>query len=319
MIAEVGGGLTLVLLVALTWGALRSRSRAELARQAAVRDLAIAEAALRDSEARHRALLDAATSDRDAAARARTQAELLEAHANDLTELTVGLEAAYRELESFTYAISHDLRAPLRAVGGFSAALLSDYGDNLDEKGQHYLRRISAAASRMSAMIDALLSLSRIARSDVKHDDIDLDVIAAAAVEELQRAQPERQVVTRIQPALHARGDARLLRIVFDNLLGNAWKFTAKQPAPLVEVGVLQQGDESVFFVRDNGEGFDMRYATRLFIPFQRLVSAGDVPGTGIGLATVERIVRRHGGRIWTESEPGRGATFLFTLRPEQT
>ena len=226
------------------------------------------------------------------------------------------LEHANRELEAFSYSVSHDLRAPLRAIDGFSQALLEDFGGRLDADGEHRLRRVRAAAQRMGQLIDDLLALSRVSRTDLRRERVDLSQLAGLVVSELARAHPERQVTVDIAPELRAVGDPRLLRIVLDNLIGNAWKFTARTEAARITVGVAADG----FFVRDNGAGFDMAYAGKLFSPFQRLHPAEEFAGTGIGLATVQRIVHRHGGTVRAEGVPGAGATFHFRLPgPEES
>jgi PAS domain S-box-containing protein len=228
---------------------------------------------------------------------------------------TAELAAANKELESFSYSVSHDLRSPLRSIDGFSQALLEDYNDKLDAQAQNYLQRVRAASQRMAQLIDDMLNLSRVSRGEMRREEIDLSRMARDIAEQLQKAQPERVVEVEIEDGIKARGDNGLLRIALDNLLGNAWKFTSKQPSSRIEFGA-QAGDtgEDVFFVRDNGAGFDMAYADKLFGAFQRLHSADEFEGTGVGLATVQRIIRRHGGHIRAESEPGRGATFYFTL-----
>jgi light-regulated signal transduction histidine kinase (bacteriophytochrome) len=224
------------------------------------------------------------------------------------------LEAAVRELEAFSYSVSHDLRAPLRTISAFTQALAEDLRYQLDDKARDHLRRVLAAAARMSELIDALLELSRISRAAVGRHRVDLSQIAHAVIDEARRRDVTRRLSATVAPGLEVHADGRLVRILFDNLIGNAWKFTSKTADPHVEVGSERRDGETVFFVRDNGAGFDMTYADRLFTPFQRLHSDRDYAGTGIGLATVRRIVERHGGKIWAESEPGKGATFFFTL-----
>lgn len=229
-------------------------------------------------------------------------------------ERTAQLEAANRELEAFSYSVAHDLRAPLRSIDGFSQALLEDYGHQLDEVGQDYLRRVRAASQRMAELIDDLLQLSRITRQPLRVEEVDLSALALQLAGELQQQHPERAVEVRVQPGVVARGDPKLLAVALQNLLGNAWKFTAPRPHAVVEFGVVQAEDGPACFVRDNGVGFDMKYADKLFAPFQRLHKPSEFPGTGIGLATVQRVVARHGGRVWAEAEADRGATFYFTL-----
>ena len=224
------------------------------------------------------------------------------------------LESAVRELEAFSYSVSHDLRAPLRTISAFTQALAEDLRYQLDDKAKDHLRRVLAAAARMNDLIDALLELSRISRTPLGRHSVDISAMALAVVDELRRRDVSRKLGATIEPGLVADADGRLVRILFDNLLGNAWKFTAKTDHPHVQIGAERREGEIVFFVRDNGAGFDMEYADRLFTPFQRLHSEREYAGTGIGLATVKRIIERHGGRIWAESTPGEGASFLFTL-----
>jgi DNA-binding response OmpR family regulator len=224
------------------------------------------------------------------------------------------LERKNRELESFSYSVSHDLRAPLRAIDGFSRLLLEEYGATLDDKGKEHLARIRNSAQRMSELIDALLQLSRVGRGGIHRDRCDLSQIAMVVVDDLTRRDPDRNVAVAIQPRLIVNADARLMRALLDNLLGNAWKFTARASESRIEVGSHERGDVTVFFVKDNGVGFDMAYAENLFAPFQRLHASTEFPGTGIGLATVHRIIERHGGRVWAEGAVDRGATILFTL-----
>ena len=224
------------------------------------------------------------------------------------------LEAAYRELEAFSYSVSHDLRAPLRTISAFTQALAEDLKFQLDDKARDHLRRVLAAAARMSDLIDALLELSQITRTQLGRHRIDLSQMAQGIIEDLRRRDVTRKLSADIKPDLVIDADARLMRIALENLIGNAWKFTANVERPKVTIGVQQIGGERVFFVRDNGAGFDMEHADRLFTPFQRLHASRDYAGTGIGLATVRRIIDRHGGRIWAEAAPGQGATFFFTL-----
>jgi signal transduction histidine kinase len=229
-------------------------------------------------------------------------------------ERTAALDASNQELEAFCYSVSHDLRSPLRAIDGFSQALLEDMEGRLDAEAAGHLQRIRAATQRMAALIDDLLSLSRITRTDLSVRRVDLSAMARAVCEELAAAQPGRDVAVDIEDGLEATADPRLTRQVLENLLGNAWKFTSKQPAARVEVGARTGPDGRVFVVRDNGAGFDPAYADRLFGVFQRLHAMNDFPGTGVGLAIVDRIVKRHGGRIWAEAAVGKGASFYFTL-----
>jgi len=232
----------------------------------------------------------------------------------ELEHLNKKLIASNKELESFSYSVSHDLRAPLRSMDGFSLILLEGYSDKLDEQGKDYLQRVRSATQRMGMLIDDLLNLSRVTRGEMKHELVDLSALAQSIAAELQKSQPERQVEFIITPGVTANGGAHLLRILLENLLGNAWKFTGKHPTARIEFGTTQVDDEQAFFVRDDGVGFDMTYADRLFGVFQRLHATDDFPGTGVGLATVQRIAYRHGGRVWGEGEVGKGATFYFTL-----
>jgi PAS domain S-box-containing protein len=229
-------------------------------------------------------------------------------------ERTGELEAANRELESFSYSVSHDLRAPLRSIDGFGQALLEDYAGVLDETGRGYLQRVRSASQRMAQLIDDLLELSRVTRSEMRRDTVDLSAMAREIAAGLGSTHPERRVEWAIDQGVTARGDPRLLRQALENLLGNAWKYTGKQPDARIEFGVVESGAETVYFVRDNGAGFEMAYAEKLFTPFQRLHSAHEFEGTGIGLATVQRVLRRHGGRVWAKAEVGGGATFYFSL-----
>jgi len=225
------------------------------------------------------------------------------------------LAAANRELESFSYSVSHDLRAPLRAIDGFSEALLTDYsGQTLDRQGVHFLNRVRAGTRKMASLIDDMLHLARVTRSTLQRNEIDVSKIAEDVAAELRKRNPDRLVRCEIQPLLHASADSKLLTIVFENLLGNAWKFTANRDGACVEVGQAPDLDGHPFFVRDNGAGFDMTYANKLFGPFQRLHAESEFEGTGIGLATVKRIVTRHGGMVWADAVKGQGATFYFTL-----
>lgn len=249
-------------------------------------------------------------STRELLARVRTHLEL----ARVRREWAKELEQANRELEAFSYSISHDLRAPLRAIDGFSKALLHEYGDKLDEQGSRYLDRVRAAAQRMATLIDDLLSLSRISRATLRRERVSLTELAHGAVAALRERDPSRSISIEIAGGLQAYCDARLIAIVFENLLGNAWKFTANQPQAQIAVGQENKGNETIFFVRDNGAGFDMAYADKLFAPFQRLHQEREFEGRGIGLATVQRIISRHGGRIWAEAEVGKGAAFRFTM-----
>jgi PAS domain S-box-containing protein len=234
--------------------------------------------------------------------------------AEALREAIGAAQTANRELEAFSYSVAHDLRAPLRSIDGFSQAILEDCADQLNDVGRTHLARVRASATRMADLIDGLLGLSRLARAEMRFEAVDLSALAAQVVEEIRQQSPDRDVAVEIAPALAARGDPRILRVVVDNLLRNAFKFTAKRPRATISFGTAPAESARVFYVKDDGVGFDPRYKDKLFGAFQRLHDAREFPGTGIGLATVERAVKRHGGRVWAESEPGHGATFFFTL-----
>lgn len=232
-----------------------------------------------------------------------------------IIERTAQLEFYNRELEAFAYSVAHDLRTPLRSISSFSQALVEDCADRLDDAGLDYLHRIRAATQRMADLIDGLLSLSRVNRAELVVRECDLSALARSIAEQLQRTQPERQARFSLQEGLVAQGDPRLLRLVLENLLSNAWKFTRQRSVTEIEFGALQPaGGVRTYFVRDNGAGFDMAYRDKLFGVFQRLHTQSEFEGNGVGLATVQRIVRRHGGRIWGEGVVGQGATFFFTL-----
>lgn len=225
---------------------------------------------------------------------------------------TAELEAAYRELEAFSYSVSHDLRAPLRSVDGISVALEEDYGDQLTPEARDFLRRIRAGVQKMGQLIDALLQLSRITRADLTREDVDVTTLVEEIATDLRQQNPGRNVTFHVQPGMKVEADARLLRVAFENLLGNAIKFTAKKDVAVISIG--KEPDDGPFFVRDNGAGFDMQYAGKLFNAFQRLHGDRDFQGSGIGLATVSRVIRRHGGKAWAEGAVNEGATFHFTL-----
>jgi len=237
-------------------------------------------------------------------------AEQLERH---VKERTAELEAVNHELESFSYSVSHDLRAPLRSIDGFSLALVESYQAILDEQGMDYLNRIRSASQRMRELINDLLDLSKVSRCPLNQTPVDLTNLAQAVVQHLQNDTTKPLAVS-IQNGMQARGDFRLLRVVLENLLGNACKFTVRNPSPSVQFGCRQENDGDVFFVKDNGVGFDPEYAHKLFKPFQRLHDISEFEGTGIGLATVNRIIQRHGGKVWANSILGQGAEFNFTL-----
>jgi light-regulated signal transduction histidine kinase (bacteriophytochrome) len=231
-----------------------------------------------------------------------------------LRQRTERLETINRELDAFSYSVAHDLRAPLRTIAGFSEALIEDRAEALDETARDYLARISNAGKRMSQLIDDLLKLSYMNSGEMVREKIDLSGLAFAMARELETTTPGRNAEFDISSGLEDWADARLMRVVFENLLGNAWKFTSGTRAARIEFRTVEEGGRTVYFIRDNGAGFDMRYAGKLFDPFQRLHSAEEFPGSGIGLATVRRIIHRHSGNIWAEGAPNRGATFFFTL-----
>jgi light-regulated signal transduction histidine kinase (bacteriophytochrome) len=232
----------------------------------------------------------------------------------DLQRRVAELAAVNKELEAFSYSVSHDLRAPLRSIDGFSQALLEEYGDVLTGDGADYLRRVRAATQRMGELIDDLLNLSRVTRREMRREPVDLSALARMILAQLAKGDPGRHVEVHVADGLVAWGDPHLLRLALENLLGNAWKFTGKQPAARVEFGMTSENGASAYFVRDNGVGFDMAYSYKLFGAFQRLHAMTEFPGTGIGLATVQRVINRHGGRVWADAALGTGATFYFTL-----
>ena len=238
-------------------------------------------------------------------------------HINAQREIQASLEearAANTELESFSYSISHDLRSPLRSIDGFSHLLLEDYGDKIDDEGKDYINRVRKSAQHMGLLIDDMLALSKVNRGELNRTECDLSEMAATSFKKLQDSEPQRSVNVTIAPGIHGSVDKSLFENLLDNLLGNAWKYTSKTTDPHIEFGSAQQNNETVYFVRDNGAGFDMKYANKLFNAFHRLHRDEEFTGTGIGLATVSRILQRHGGRAWAEAEIGKGATFYFTL-----
>jgi signal transduction histidine kinase len=227
---------------------------------------------------------------------------------------TAELKAVNKELESFSYSVSHDLRSPLRSLDGFSQLLLEDYGEQIDSQARDYLQRIRSASQRMAQLIDDMLKLSRISQNEINLASVDLSLLANSIAEEFRASQPDRQVDFIVETGMTATADRNLMGIVLRNLLGNAWKFTGKVHLARIEFGTGVIDDEKVFFVRDNGAGFNMEYANKLFQPFQRLHGVNEFEGTGVGLATVQRVIRRHGGRVWAEAKVNEGATFYFTL-----
>lgn len=245
-------------------------------------------------------------------------AALAEANRNlerRVQERTAQLEATNKELEAFSYSVSHDLRAPLRGIDGFSRILQEDHSDKLGDAGRDAVQRVRAATHKMDELIESMLKLSRLSRQEMKHETVDLTRLAREIEQELRKLQPERRVDVVVAEALSCAGDRALLLSALQNLIGNAWKFTAKRENARIEIGTAgEEEGRTVFFVSDNGPGFDMKYAGKLFGAFQRLHSPEEFPGTGVGLATVQRIVRRHGGRTWAEAAPNEGATFFFTL-----
>jgi len=240
--------------------------------------------------------------------------ELVQDLEEKVAERTSSLEIANKELEAFSYSVSHDLRAPLRSIDGFSHALLEDYADRLDAQGKDYLARVRAGSQRMALLIDDMLKLSRMSRGKMVIGRVDLSALARSVASELQKSEPTRDVSLRIEDGIVVEGDQGLLKSVLDNLLGNAWKFTGGRKKALIEFGSQMMDGTKTFFVRDNGVGFNMAYADKLFVPFQRLHGTGEFPGTGIGLSIVQRVIRRHGGRTWAEAAVDAGATFYFTL-----
>lgn len=230
---------------------------------------------------------------------------------------TAQFEAANKELEAFNYSVSHDLSAPLRLIDGFSRDLAEGYRDKLDQRGIQDITWIRESVAKMAALIDDLLRLSRIGRVEARFQDVDLSAIVQSVADDLRREDPLREVTFAIQPGVIARADSRLILIALENLIGNAWKFTSKTPDARIEFGVSEQAGEPVYFVTDNGAGFDMTYSDRLFAPFERLHTEAEFPGTGIGLAIVRRTINRHNGRVWAHGAVGKGATIYFTLHPE--
>jgi PAS domain S-box-containing protein len=250
---------------------------------------------------------------RDVTLRRKYEADIKKLN-EDLKQRASQLEAANKELEAFSYSVSHDLRAPLRSIDGFSHVILEDYGDQIHPEARNYLIRVRNAAQRMASLIDDLLKLARITRSPLQVRFINISKVVEQIARELKEQQPERNVDFSIMPDLMVEGDPHLLHAALENLVSNAWKFTSKKETARIEFGQLKRAKDRTFFVRDNGSGFNMAYVDKLFGVFQRLHAVTDFPGTGVGLATVQRIIKIHGGTIWAEGEEGKGATFYFTL-----
>ncbi|MGZ5008701.1 MAG: sensor histidine kinase [Methylobacter sp.] len=269
---------------------------------------------IRDKEGR---IIGASKIARDVSERKQAEQEIRRLNTDlerRVAERTAELLTANHELDSFSYAVSHDLRAPLRAMCGFSQALVEDYGDQLQDEAKIYLDQIDIASRKMGELIDALLVLSRSTRGELQHDAVNISALAERLLAELRQSEPERQVTVQVEAGLQADGDARMIEVVMHNLLANAWKYTAHAKAPHIRVYAEQQDGARRFCVADNGAGFDMAHANRLFQPFQRLHRQEEFPGIGIGLATVQRIIQRHGGTIEAQAQPGKGAVFCFTL-----
>ncbi len=253
---------------------------------------------------------------RDITAQRRAERRIRELNEH-LARRNTELDVANQELEAFSYSVSHDLRAPLRAIDGFSRILIDEHGSQLDGQGRDRLERVRRAAQQMGLLIDDLLKLARVSRAELQFGNVDLSTLAGELIDALQKHEPGRHVACIVAPGMTAWGDAKLLTIAVENLLANAWKFTGQRVEARIEFGMQLQDGVTVYSVKDNGAGFDMVYADKLFGAFQRLHDAREFPGTGIGLATVQRIIHKHGGRIWADAAIDRGATFHFTLRPE--
>ncbi len=266
-------------------------------------DISVTISPIRDSRGD---LVGASMAARDITSWKRAEAEVLRARE--------AAEAANRDLEAFNYSVAHDLRAPLRGIDGFSHLLLEDYGKTLDAEGQRYLQRVRDAAKHMGRLIDSLLALAHVTQASIRRQQVDLSDLARATAERLKESQPDRVVEFVIGDGLTEKGDGTLLRAAIENLLGNAWKFTRNQPNARIEFGAIREGGQTAYFVRDNGAGFDMAFASKLFGVFQRLHRTTEFEGTGVGLATVQRIMHRHGGRVWAEGTVGEGACFHFAF-----
>jgi len=277
-------------------------------------DISLSVAPLRDESGK---VVGASSIARDVTGRNRAEAEIRLLNATleqRVTERTAALESANRELEAFVYSVSHDLRAPLRSIDGFSRILQEDYAERVDQDGRDSLHRVRAAAQKMGHLIDDMLKLSRLSRAEMNSESVDLAALAQGIFDELRAEHPARAVTFKTTPGLQAWGDRTLLAVLLQNLLGNAWKFSSRHPSALIELGAAEKDGETVYFVRDDGAGFDMAHVAALFAPFQRLHAMNEFPGTGIGLATVRRVVQRHGGRAWAEGAVEKGATFYFAL-----
>jgi light-regulated signal transduction histidine kinase (bacteriophytochrome) len=231
-----------------------------------------------------------------------------------LKETSDKLEYANKELESFSYSAAHDLRAPLAAIKGFSQIITEDYADKLDTDGQECMKKISESAEKMSTLIDDILRLSKISLHQINLQNVNMSSIAESVVDDLKKSFPQRNAEIKIQKELWVKGDVNLIQIVLTNLIGNAWKYSSKIKKAVIRFGLIERNERTVYFISDNGAGFDMNKMNKLFKPFQRLHPENEFPGTGVGLSIVERIIRRHGGKIWAESKQGEGATFYFTL-----
>ena len=247
--------------------------------------------------------------------KAEDKLKIYQTHLEDLVaERTKKLESLNKELEAFSYSVSHDLRSPLRAIDGFGQVLMEECSDKLDDDGQHYIERMRAAAVKMGNLIDDMLKLSRIARTELKKEDVNISQIIEEIIADFEESNPNRKVKFIIKKGVIVKGDSALLKLMIENLLSNAWKFTSKKDEAVIEFGVTTEKDICIYFIKDNGAGFDMEYTEKLFTPFHRLHSESEFPGTGIGLANVKRIVTMHGGEIWAEAKVGQGAAFYFTI-----